>query len=549
MRAVCLLTFWKFKNSLRNLFRDPRKLIPFILLLLLMAVGVVGYGLLVAEGNAMRHGRADSPPSWTLIFLAMIATGFLVLDMGFNDGLLAFPMSDVDYLFPSPISRKAVIAYRLPALLFSVLFLGGTALFMVRFVSQTFTSGSPGTPPPFPPAITVWAVFIGVGIYMNLATTFAMRVQERRTMRKYLWGVFLLLAVGIAIVRWRSGYAGLEATLTALPLRIVFLPSALITQVMVDGQTHHAVLKPMVWLVSLYALSFVPIFTTDANWYEQSIANSERFSRLRAAAKGGYASLAAAKAVEAKPRRRVEGYTVRPFGQGTMALFWAHLSAAAKRPFLNFGAPLIVGAVAGAAGGVFGISFPNEAGQGLLMPLIIYANLVFLGSAKTASEAAIRRREILVPLPIGGWQSVAANLGVPAISATVFFVCAGLAYLASGAPQWAWVSFGLAILLPVRLVTRMVVQYIVVLAYSDFADKTQQFLAQFVSYLLNLPLILLEIVVCIPAILVKSVWIGLGSLLALQCVLLPILLAAAGRASDRAIAAGEPVGFWRLMRA
>lgn len=550
MRAVCLLTFWKFKNSLRTLFRDPRKLIPFLVLVLVFGMSVAGYGLLISEGNAFRRGHVEVAPSWSMIFLAMIATGFLVLDTGFNDGLLAFPMSDVDYLFPSPISRRAVIAYRLPALLFSVLFLGGTALFMVRFLTQTFTSGTPGTPPPFPPGVTIWAVFIGVGTYMNLATAFAMRMPERRGMRKFLWIAFLVLALAAALLRWQGGHRALEAATTALPLRILFLPSALITQVMVDSQMHRAVVTPMLWLGFLYALSFVPIFTTDSNWYEQSIANSERFSRLRAAAKGGYASLAAAKAVEAKPRRRrTEGYTVRPFGQGTMALFWAHLSAAAKRPFLNFGAPLLVGISAGAAGGVFGAAFPSGAGQGMLMPLVIYANILFLGSAKTASEAAIRRREILVPLPIGGWQSVAANLGVPAISGTLFFTCSGLAYMVFGAPEWPLVGFGLAVVLPIRLVTRMILQYIVVLAYSDFADKTQQFLAQFVSYLLNLPLLVLEVIVCIPAFVLHSFWIGLGALLVLECILLPILLAAAGRASDRAIAAGEPVGFWRLMRA
>jgi hypothetical protein len=64
---------------------------------------------------------------------------------------------------------------------------------------------------------------------------------------------------------------------------------------------------------------------------------------------------------------------------------------------------------------------------------------------------------------------------------------------------------------------------------------------------LAIPLFLAEIVVCIPAMLTQSVWAALIPLALIQFPFLFVLLAIAGRASERAIATGEPVSIWRVV--
>ena len=94
-----------------------------------------------------------------------------------------------------------------------------------------------------------------------------------------------------------------------------------------------------------------------------------------------------------------------------MALFWAHLCAAAKRPLTNFITPFI----GGLGVGVFGaIATVRNQGAGLqdniigytgILMVVAYGSLGFMTTAKTASESAMRRRELISPLPISGWKT------------------------------------------------------------------------------------------------------------------------------------------------
>jgi hypothetical protein len=551
MRAVLLLTLWKLKNSLRTLFTDPRKLIP-----LLIAVFFVGFSLFMSTwaGANRPSSRSTlgtlSPQLFEAgIPLLLVLIVGAIFHYGLGEGLLAFGRADVDYLFSSPVSRRVVLAYRLPGLVLGVLFQTVVMLFALRAGLMSTLRIRPDAlgATVAPPWVMPLTIGLCVLVYLNLALFLAVRFPRRQAARNLVLAGVAVFGALVAYVAWQRQLPGLVELAHAPWLRALFWPVALASDVLVATFVQRPIGNGLGWLAALYLLSLVPMFVTNANWYEQSIVSTERFATLRQAAQGGgLAGVMAARAANFRHRSTKE-YTVRPFGQGAVALLWAHLCSAVKRPTMNF----IVPAISGCAAGILGVVL-NQALMGIgyvvLGSALIYATFGFMAAARTACEAAVRRRDLVAPLPIPGWQAVAADLSVPALSMALCGGGAALAYSLGGGARWPLVAVAAAGLYVLRTAARMTLQYILVLGYPDFADKLQQMLSQFVYWLFAAPLVLFEAICCIPAIVLQSYWVGVGTLIVVQLGFLALLLPLAGKASERAIASGEPVRFLSLLR-
>ena len=544
------MSAWKIRNSLRTIFVDPRKLIPVAIALIIVAliVWLGNMGLDQPRAN-LTQITIDPDVFSAIIMLSLILFALSVIDSGLGDGLLAFGMPDVDYLFPSPISRRVVLAYRLPGLMFS-------ALFMAGFLLMTFNVTAHVLHPKFhvighseaPWWASTAALFLAGGVYTNLALLISIRILDRRVMQRILLASTIAIGGGLGLLAWIKGFGAVEAIVQSPVVRWIFLPSSLASESLLDGFSHQPALAPLMWLLMGYVASVIPLFMSRANWYEQSIVSSERVSTVRNAAKAGYSSLMAAKA-ESYKGTRTKTYTLKPFGQGAYALLWAHLCAAAKKPTANFFGPVCAGVGAGAFA-AFAVS-ANVETQGIgftaITMIALYCSMGFMATAKTASESAIRRRELLAPLPFPGWQSVAANLGAPFATAFLFFLGCAITYVVMRGPNSLMVAFGFGIALPLRLAARMILQYIVVIAYPDAADKMQQFIAVGVYLLVATPFLIAEFILCIPGLLLHSPWLLLLLVSFFQVPLTAILLFLAGKASETAVATGEPVRIWSLV--
>lgn len=545
MRAIALLSFWKLRNSLRNLFSDPRKLLPLLFFVLMMCFSVGSALFGISQGPSKSNSMLSVANVHVAVTAILMALSVFCIDTGLGEGLLAFPMSDVDYLFPSPISRRTVLAYRLPALTFSILFFAGLSIYFIKMASN-FGPPPPATGGPAPTGTIPFAIILCGAIWMNLAMFLSVHLADRKGIRRIEGFVVLAVIVALGAIGWFRGMDAVGAILHSKPVQLLFLPTTLAADAVVASNTHQPTGPVLGWLLLIYAFSLIPMFLSRSNWYEQSIVSSERISAMRVAAKSGYAGLAAFQASKHKHRSTKE-YTVKPFGQGGMALFWAHLCAAAKRPWPNFILPGLTALGVGIAGAMMNFKDPPS-GSGLQAAMLMYSTIFLMGSAKTASEAAVRRRDVLSPLPIGGWQSVAANLGVPMLSAMTIALTALFVYVVSVGPYWPEVLYGVLIVFPLRLASRMALQYSLVLGYPDLADKVQQFLGQMIYYAFAAPLLIAEVVLCLPAIFLKSAWVGLIVLTGFEAFLTVALFKLAGVISERAVATGEPVSLWKVVR-
>jgi len=551
MRAVALLSAFKFRNALRTLFSDPRKLAPFVLLILIVSAMIFLGNMGINQPHPGSSPNELNPRGFAMgVTISLILLGLSFIDAGLGDTLLAFGMPDVDYLFPSPISRRVVLLYRLPALMFSAMFMAG---FVLMALSLTMQAAHPKWIHPGNTIAPGWAapaaLFLSGGIYMNLAMFISVSVNQRNLIHKALMGAIFVAGGALGLLGWQRGFVAVETVMESRWVFWGFLPSSLASQSLVAGFSHQPSLGPLGWLAIGYVISLVPMFSSNANWYEQSIVSTEKTTAFRQAARGGYAALASAKATSYKQRRN-RTYTISPFGQGAGALFWAHLCAAAKKPMGNF-----IGPLAGGIGTGFFGAFATAAnaeteniGFAALLGIGLYCSMGFLASAKAACEAAIRRRELLSPLPIAGWKTVVANLGVPICTILLFFGGCGISYAAMRSPSWQLVAFAFCLCLPLRLIARMVLQYIIGIAYPDIADKIQQFFAVGVYGIATTPFLCIEAILCIPGMVLHSLWGVFIAITLFQLPLTAFLLFLAGKATEKAVATGEPVRLLSLIK-
>ena len=544
MRAIALLSGMKLRNSLQTLFTDPRKLIPFLILVVFVGsyAALVMFGL----GKAARapgHSAIMLPPGVfeACAFLTLVFICLTSIDSGLGDSLLAFAMPDVDYVFPSPISRRVVLAYKLPSLTINSFFTGIFILFMLNVCRMIFggATGGADTSPGWAPPL---AMFLCIGTSINLAMFISVSVQDRKLYHRILLTIAILLVASIAFVAWRSGIAGIVQMATSPILRWPFFPASPAATIV----SHAGNVGGSIGLLLLYyGLSLIPMFLSNANFYEQSIVSTERVTKLRQAAKGGFASLSAANAEKIK-KKSFRAYTVSPFGSGATALFWAHVCAAAKKPFSNFVAPLILGIAIGTCC-AFVVAQFDPKGYGVLVFIALYAGMFFMGTAKTACENAIRRRELLSPLPVPTWAAVAANLGVPMVAVVLFGIGSALPLAILQVPQWPSAFIAMAIVYPTLIGVRMLVQYIIGIAYPDVSDKVQQFMSMIVVQLASGPFIIGEALLCIPGVLLKSPLFTVLGVLLFDAPMLVLLLLLAGKITDKVVATGERVNLWQTV--
>jgi hypothetical protein len=560
MKATALLSWWQFKNSLRTLLSDPRKLGP-VLIFVLIVTPSIGFLLLIPTLNQSTGIKPppvlDQPTFLAYCSLFVVIFGAWALYNGVSDASVAFPLSDVDYLFPSPISRRLVLGVRMPKLWVQILVLTAFIFVFMRMLTSMFESNLV--------AGFGWGFFAGLALnyafFFTVGLNISIRLIERTRLTKTL-GYLILAGLGALVaVNLILGPSGIAAIANSKLFLWAAIPanSAIAT---LDPSRSVFGLNPLGVLGFLFVVPTAALFVGQSNFYEQSIASSFKFAKMRAAAKtGGFAGLRAVKA-ESFKRKSDKTYTVPPFGQGAGALFWAHLCSAAKTPVQNFVMPLLSGI---GVGSLLAIFLGDFASFGLSFAIIgpFYASLFLITAARTAGEGALRRRDLVTPLPIPCDSVVLADLGVPLLGAAILGISAGLTYAIAAnvgkfhpvfremnfyMPPWTAILVGLAVLFPIRIGPRMTIQYLMVLAYPDRADKLQVLFSGCLTNLLTVPYFLIEAIACIPAILLRSVWLGLATVIVLNALFMWLMVLMSGKAVQRSLSSGEPVHMGDLFR-
>ena len=118
MRALVYLASRRFANSLRSAFRNPRVLLPFVFMaaiVLLVSMASLGVKTQGARGMAPPFTSQEFVTGGPGALIAAIRSVLLVslftsVVTALGQGAVFFQPSDIDFLFPSPLSRRSVLA-------------------------------------------------------------------------------------------------------------------------------------------------------------------------------------------------------------------------------------------------------------------------------------------------------------------------------------------------------------------------------------------------------------------------------------------------------
>lgn len=351
---------------------------------------------------------------------------------GGNRLTLAFTEAEVAFLFTAPISRRALIGYKLVRTQIASIFSVALGVLLLR-------RGSPTLPIPLR-AIGLWLFFTTPGLHSigsalvraSWAEHGLQGVRRQRLAIAVMVVVMVLVVVGVLqnlpTLRTASDATELGASLTTMltsgALGVVLWPVRATVAPMLSA-TASAWARAMPAALAILALHVVWVFRSDAAFQEAALAASAaraaRVEAFRARRAGGAIPSAA----------RVAKGTIRlaPTGHPAVAVVWKNVLALRRRSgfgtLVFFGlAPLAWGAIAGWMG-------QSAASAVATSALVLAAGIMLIGPMLMRNDLRQDMLNIvsLKVLPLSGRTIVASEV----LSVVVPVALVELALLGSAA--------------------------------------------------------------------------------------------------------------------
>jgi hypothetical protein len=306
---------------------------------------------------------------------------------GRNASAIAFSLPEVEFLFPGPFSRRALLTYKLAL---SVLAPLGTALFLGLFLWQ-FRLWWPAA------MLAVWLVFVfmqNTSLLFNLVIDW---LGERWRQWRNVLGV--ALAMAFVLSAWQGGalLPGLspleraQAIESSWAAQVVLAPFGVFTG-LAAAETLRQLSLSAALALAVNAVVLVLIYWMDGNFLEASLqASQKRYEWLeRIRRGGGFPTIG----VRSKPRFTLPRFP-RLGGAGTIAWRQA-LELLRNSTRLIFILPMVVVAavpavIAGekfAAGPVLGMTFFISFIISTIMPMGLRTDLAHVDAFKSLPLAA-----------------------------------------------------------------------------------------------------------------------------------------------------------------
>ena len=378
--------------------------------------------------RALEIARAQLPIEWQPATTALGALGLLVL-LAFiwivptQRAALGFSEAEIAFLFPAPITRRALVHFRLLSVQLRSLV---GALVMTLFTNRaTVLGGNVLTH-----TLGWWLIFSALNLHFSGAN---FTLTQLATRGGIVWrrrvGVALALVAIVAITLLR-----LPEEQTATPRDAADLRPLTALAI---GLANTA---PLAWLVWPLKLVVAPILAIDAITFLKVIAPALAVLALhylwvvRSAvafedAAVEYAEQRAARAAAwrsgrrpttAQAKGRIGPFLLRSTGRPEIAFLWKNLLS--TWPYFTVRVWLACAAVvAGAAVWLGQQAIIPELATGAAVPLLIFAGYVLVVGPQFARQdirGDLAHADILKTYPLAGWQIILGQLLTPAVILT-----------------------------------------------------------------------------------------------------------------------------------
>lgn len=491
MKALVYLAVRRLVNALRRVPGSPRLLLPvlfFGLLFLIFVGGMMLLSLLVPPDARpapafMPQAYVEGPPG----VLIGAAKGILLLSLfsavvaAFGEGSVFFTQSDIDFLFPAPLSQRAVLLFKMFGVYASVLV---PTLYLPFLLGGSLALSARTTP------LAHWPLSLGIFLFLltttNLTQILLLRRRDdgddlRRRVQKGLrvigWTLFALAA--LAYYHFAVNDAdprGLLRVINSELVSFLLFPvawAADLSRVAFEGWTVVSAAK-LTGLVLLVAESFFLLFAREREFYEGAMDVSARRSHLTLAVRRGDAG--ALHAQLAREGKLTRGRSLRSFGGGALAIVWKDLVSNTRLPLQSWAGFVAVAAFPA----LFGQFLGTGGGNAAILAWAAMFTLQMAGVFLLSLRDMLRRVDIMKALPISPVRLLLGELAVSMLLLTLLgWLSLGLMALLGGSRG---TLLGVAfVILPTLAALMLLVQTVFVLLYPNHNDAAQKGMGSLLS--------------------------------------------------------------------
>ncbi len=441
-RVIRFLFWRRTVNTLRRLRQSPAQLLPILILTpgvilgVMIAVGVLlipPYDAAWAE-DSKRFFTPFTDNVRSIIMVLLLAVALSLIHRALEEDLLAFRQSELDFLFPAPISLPQILLARMAT---DYLFCALTTFTLVLYVLAPMRIVMPST------AGRGWALatWLGVMLFYISATNLGRLVQAALSAGKWSglaaakWLRFFALGLSIALLvelLWdrAQGREPFESAIDLLTSRLIywaFLPCGLVADMFVAPLSESVNLGgSLAILLATAVISGAAVLALTRPAFESALAATQRRHAIwQAFRKADASSIRAAQLAG----RTVRGnpYGLPRLGSGSWALVAKSLVYGIRSSPWGL---IIVALLAVAPLGVVPLMEGHERLEGVMpyMPVLMLA-LVFAWSQRVRLNVReeFSHLSVLKSLPLSPFSMLLALLVVPAGGFSLFLIVSGSA--------------------------------------------------------------------------------------------------------------------------
>ncbi|MBU7013545.1 MAG: hypothetical protein HXS52_11205 [Theionarchaea archaeon] len=412
MKALLYLNLRLLKNSISTALRNPKVILPFLFLGTLLGFPILIFYSLDFPSLPLPFTTETVKPA---LFSFMTFVTWVTVIHSTTKSTLVFSLSEIDFLFPSPLRRKTILFNRLlinyVKITTQYLFFAGFGLLMISSVFGIII---------WPRIVFLWLAIVFIMIFasnlgdlVSLVSSHYSEIRRTRN-RKILIGAGLLFLgflgarILLELARGESLPRAVIETLNSTVVRIAMYPMAAASDVAVAWTLTVGTALKILALLALSASTTWAVLSVEAHFYEASEATSREL----------WESLQKLKRQEVVVSESFvkKMLIIRPFGMGSTALIWKNL-VGLLRDIRSLLPTFIMAAI------FFSVMVfrGGRSGEDFYLALFLLFFLVFVtaGYIRWDFREDLRRIEILKSIPDSNFRIVVSEVAVPALFSTL----------------------------------------------------------------------------------------------------------------------------------
>jgi|GEM_PF-409700 len=374
MRSIFYLLRTIIKNMLKQLLRKPALLVVYVVFGGLMVFSTLNSGGERGEGGQAMLSVAG-PYFFAIVFALFLFIAFLTLNKGLKQGSTFFSMSDVNFMFTSPIRPQTVLVYGMIRQLGLSLLMTMFMCFQIPNLINFFGLDAMG----IFAVLSGW-FFLVMSVQASTLCIYSLTapVPYRRSAGKYiLYGLAVVLGLGfIAFLALQKGDYTKIPEFFQLPVVGLFPFAGWLmgyVRNLIDGNVFLALLHLLPALL-FPAIGLILVRRTESDYYEDVLSITEISHATRAAIKDGKPAFAQNLGDVKAGKSGLVGR-----GGGASAFFYRHLTEQRRTGlFLVDKMSLLVIGAAVVAGFIFQFAIKDGALEPFLAEVFGVVALAYL---------------------------------------------------------------------------------------------------------------------------------------------------------------------------